>query len=113
MMWRKFCTLQFPKSVAAATATAGVIVASNHSTVQCQEEHKVKDMVAIYLSPDSQQNLKVFLNEHGLSDYSGKYVVVTRLTDEKGEFIYQPLFGERAAFRLKGIGKADETNLAV
>ena len=89
-----------------ATTLSGIRLCNR--MVHCSEERTQQKpqgpkFVAMFLSPDSQAVLGRFLDKQGMGALKGNRVVIRRLVEDNDSFAYQPLFGERAAFRLKGI----------
>lgn len=69
---------------------------------------KEKKYVAFSMSVKAQNDLKQYLERHGLKPIHGSLVVIKVLNNDKeDQYVYEPLFGERAAFRLKGIVTTD------
>jgi hypothetical protein len=46
-------------------------------------------------------------------DVDAEYIVIRRNCTSKDSYPYEPLFGERAAFRLKAIARTDDGTIAV
>ena len=70
--------------------------------------------VAMYLTPVSQSELQAHLKKLGIQgDIDTSRVVVRRSCDKDDSYYYEPLFGERAAFRLRGIIKTESGSVAV
>ena len=60
--------------------------------------------ISFCLSEDSQTKLKEYLNKYKSNSIHGRLVIIKKLTnDEASQYTYEPIFGEKAAFRLKGI----------
>lgn len=65
--------------------------------------------ISIYLTDESKETLRSHLNKVGLKDYNFQsHIVLRRAADESSIYQFEPLFGERVAFRLKGIAEYSE-----
>ena len=62
----------------------------------------------MFLSSRSKENLSEYLPNVSLNDYEADFVVLKSNVDEQDLFLYEPLLGQRVAFRLKGIIKSGE-----
>ena len=70
--------------------------------------------VAMYLTPASRSELQLHLKKLGIEgDLDTRRVVVRRSCNSDDSYYYEPLFGEKAAFRLKGIIKTHSGSIAV
>ena len=70
--------------------------------------------VAMYLTPASRGELQSHLKKLGIEgDLDTSRVVVRRSCNSDDSYYYEPLFGEKAAFRLKGIIKTSSGSIAV
>ena len=69
--------------------------------------------LAVYLTPESRQNLQKQLTNLGIgaTHEVGSRVVVKSSLSPQDVYMYQPLFGERAAFRIKGIVRTQGSDL--
>ena len=69
--------------------------------------------LAVYLSPESRSNLQRQLSNLGIGKTHevGNRVIVKSSLSAQDTYLYEPLFGERAAFRIKGIVKAEGNDL--
>jgi hypothetical protein len=107
-MWRQVCN----RSSHPAAALAVLISTSlAYKTSSCQK--KAPQDVAVYLTPASKEALAVHLSSVGVKgEVNPSRVVVKRSCQPKDYYEYEPLFGERVAFRLKGIARTD-SGLAV
>jgi len=65
------------------------------------------DVVALYLSPQSRGQLEKHLKKQGMN-YTGEFISIRSSASPADVEVFEPLFGERAAFRLKGIVKTTE-----
>lgn len=61
----------------------------------------------LYLNKDSQKSVKEFLKSVGLHNYEGDNVVIKRSLIHDDSYVYETLYGKRAAFRLKGMIKTE------
>ena len=62
--------------------------------------------IAIYLTEESQTTLRNHLDKVGLKNvHFEPQVIIRRDADPDSVFQFEPLFGERVAFRLKGIAE--------
>ena len=61
------------------------------------------DAIAVYLNEESIRYLKVKLKKLGYGDYNGNMVVIKSDAKKIDNYIFEPLFGDRVAFRIKGI----------
>ena len=81
------------------------------------DDDKKKDSrhdVALYLTDSSKAALKKYLmSVKDIQDVDVSRVVIRRSCTSKDSFEYEPLFGERAAFRLKGLARTDNGLLVV
>lgn len=67
-------------------------------------------VIALYLTSKSKTFLKERLSKIGYDDYTADYVVIKRLTEKTRDNdikSYKQYYGDKAAFRLKGIIKTD------
>ena len=65
--------------------------------------HSPTSSVSLFLSDVSKEQLTKYLASVGKVNVEPKQIVIKRLSDPNDTFTYEPLFGERAAFRLKAI----------
>jgi hypothetical protein len=64
--------------------------------------------VAVYLAPASRTELNAYLRKMGVEGtVDTSRVVVRRSCDKSDSYLYEPLFGERAAFRIKGLIRSE------
>ena len=83
---------------------------SSRQVIDLKQAHDV----AMYLTPVSQSELQAHLKKLGIQgDIDTSRVVVRRSCDKDDSYYYEPLFGERAAFRLRGIIKTESGSVAV
>lgn len=70
--------------------------------------------IAVYLNTASRSELSAYLRKYGVEgDVDTSRVVVRRSCSSRDSYFYEPLFGERAAFRLKGLVKTESGSIAV
>ena len=71
--------------------------------------------LALYLSTESHKNLQAQLVKLGIgaTHTAGHRVILRSRMTERDDYIYQPLYGERAAFRLKGVVKSEDSGVLV
>ena len=102
-----------------AAVTASCLVGLTTSTVCDNVEAREKSdnnrhTVAVYLTEESRKIMKRNLSKLGIKgDVDAEYVVIRRNCTSKDSYPYEPLFGERAAFRLKAIARTDDGTIAV
>lgn len=78
------------------------IIFNSVSYTQCKEAEN--ESINLYLKDDSRSILINRLKEIGLSDeLSARRVQFVKGAKERDTFVYGPLFGQRGAFRLKGL----------
>lgn len=64
--------------------------------------------VAVYLAPASRTELNAYLRKMGIEGtVDTSRVVVRRSCNSSDSYLYEPLFGERAAFRIKGLIRSE------
>jgi hypothetical protein len=71
---------------------------------------KIPENISVYLKPESQDIIGSFFKKRGKVN-DAKLVCIGSQLSEKDTFVYQPLFGERTAFRLKGIIETKEGDI--
>jgi hypothetical protein len=71
--------------------------------------------MGVYLTEESHKNLQAQLDQIGIGKTHdvGKRVIVRSTLTSRDEFVYFPIYGERVAFRLKGILRAEDSGLVV
>jgi hypothetical protein len=72
---------------------------------------KEKESISVYLKPESRILLQRFLEDRGYPGRDGKAVTIAHNATEQEIFVYKPLFGQRAAFRVKGLIHAEDGSL--
>jgi len=96
--------------VGATTTTTGA-----RQALAEKKEPEPWKYLAVYLTPESHKNLQAQLDklEMGTTHTPARRVIVRSRMSGQDEYIYQPLYGERAAFRLKGVVKSEDAGLLV
>lgn len=61
------------------------------------------EMIAVFLKPQSKDLLLDFFKKRGMVNKSADYVAMYSAAQEADSYVFRPLFGERAAFRLTGL----------
>ena len=77
--------------------------AAKPAAPQPDEAKKSPDAIAVYLNEESIRYLKVKLKKMGYGGYNGNMVVIKSDANRIDNYIFEPLFGDRVAFRIKGI----------
>ncbi len=65
-----------------------------------------KDTLSVFIQPDNRKLIDNLLKKRGITTIASENpasVCIAQSLSEKDIFVYQPLLGERAAFRLKGL----------
>ena len=78
-----------------------------------KEKATLQTAVVISLSSQSRDNLKEYLDMNKYQGVQGNYVVINKGLTEADLYQYEPLFGERAAFRLKGVIQNSKKSMTV
>lgn len=84
-----------------------ILSSSSSSSVNVASSSSV---IALYLTSKSKDNLSQYLSKVGYKDYTGDYVVIKRMTEKSianDTAAYHQYYGDKAAFRLKGIIKTE------
>lgn len=90
-----------PQAICLVSATA-FVTNQQYSKVSC---HSEKDSLSIYITPESRKSLDKYFEKKGIKHNSEgltKICVGNSLTKADIE-VYEPLLGENAVFRLKGL----------
>jgi len=82
-------------------------------SVRDKEKETLQSAVVISLSSQSRDNLKEYLDMNKYQGVQGNYVVINKGVTEGDLYQYEPLFGERAAFRLKGVIQNSKKSMTV
>ena len=87
---------------------------SEQPSVATGNEKQTHD-VALYLTPQSKETLKKYIGKlepSRIDDIDPTRIVIRRTCTTKDSYEYEPLYGERAAFRLKGMVRTESGLLA-
>ncbi len=96
-----------------ACSIAGLTINQRTSSDDDKKKASRHD-VALYLTDSSKAALKKYLmSVKDVGDIDVSRVVIRRSCTAKDSFEYEPLFGERAAFRLKGLARTDNGLIVV
>jgi hypothetical protein len=99
-----------------STTILPLLPAAVLSTSDCKDDSKPSSNdkknsihdVAVYLAPASRTELNAYLRKMGVEGtVDTSRVVVRRSCDRSDSYLYEPLFGERAAFRIKGLIRSE------
>jgi hypothetical protein len=86
-------------------------IALSVSVSHLEGSKKEKESISVYLKPKSRVLLQKFLEERGYSGRDGRAVTIAHNATDQEVFVYKPLFGQRAAFRVKGLIHAEDGSL--
>ena len=101
-------------SLAPAFLVANRSDCKEDSTLSTSNRKDSSHDVAVYLNAASRSELSAYLRKYGVEgDVDTSRVVVRRSCNSRDSYFYEPLFGERAAFRLKGLVKTESGSIAV
>lgn len=76
----------------------------------CDEKRTSKEKtenISLYLKPESKAILTKFLADRGVEGKEPQFVCFSRNATKDHTYVYKPLYGQRAAFRLKGLVQTD------
>ena len=78
--------------------------ASNYTYCPAEERVEADPHIAVYLNPRAVASMRHHFKDNLKQplDIMGGCVVIKNRSDEADKYLYEPLFGEFAAFRLKG-----------
>lgn len=84
---------------------ATVVIPTTISAAVCEQQSadQQSDSIAVYLKPDSKALVEKFLKSRGISHSPADHVCVNASATKASKYVFEPIFGERAAFRLKGL----------
>eukprot|EP01040_Poterioochromonas_malhamensis_P002362 gene2362-2509_t len=87
---------------------APIPLLSRNLATYCEkaEENVTKqqdEMINVYLKEESVKMLDKFLKVRGYTNHKAEYVCIHPKPNASTSYIFQPLFSQRAAFRVKGI----------
>ena len=101
-------------SLAPAFLIASRSECKEDSTASSSNKKDSNHDVAVYLNAASRSELSAYLRKYGVEgDVDTTRVVVRRSCSNRDSYFYEPLFGERAAFRLKGLVKTESGSISV
>jgi intermembrane space import and assembly protein 40 len=84
----------------------GCALSLQNTFTYCKEKEAKRneqELIGVYLKPDSIALLEKFLKSRGIQNRSAEFVALHPSASPETAYVYRPLFGERVAFRLKGI----------
>ena len=90
-------------------------LADAKKNVQSAEKEKQTHDVSLYFTAQSKETLKKYiakLEPSRIDDIELSRIVIRRTCTSKDSYEYEPLYGERAAFRLKGIVRTESGLIA-
>ena len=70
--------------------------------------HESDETIAVYLKPASKEMINNYLQEKGIKNSKADYVSIVRHASPNEAYVYKPLYGQRAAFRLKGLIRSEQ-----
>jgi len=71
------------------------------------KNNKGTENISLYLKPESKEILAKYLADRGIAGKEPQIVCFSRNASADHQYIYKPLYGQRAAFRLKGLVTTD------
>lgn len=106
-----------PRVFGSAVGAGAFLTAHQRAASDDDKKKTSQHDVALYLTDSSKIALAKHLNqlEKGkeIRDIDVSRVILRRSCTAKDSFEYEPLFGERAAFRLKGLARTENGLLVV
>ncbi len=69
----------------------------------CASKESKRELLSLFLKEESKQTIDKYLAKRGQRNLKSNFVCFGNSVSEETLFVFKPLFGERAAFRLKGI----------
>lgn len=69
----------------------------------CESKDEKDEIINVYLKEDSVRMLDKFLKNRGYTNHKAEYVCIHSKANSSISYIFQPLFSQRAAFRIRGI----------
>ena len=66
-------------------------------------DEKREDVIGIYMPPETQSQLSEHLQSRGLPGLEARLAILKMRGNKDDRYIFEPLYGERAAIRLRGI----------
>ena len=88
---------------AAATLASAVCLSTSSSSDGRRRNARHDEYIGVFLKPESREILSRRLAALGLKDYEAEVAILNEDPTFDDIFTYEPLFGEKAAFRLTGI----------
>ncbi|MCL4419853.1 hypothetical protein M1146_07230, partial [Patescibacteria group bacterium] len=81
---------------------------------QCEEKKnsQLNERISVYLKPESKKLFENFLAKKGYKNYHVDFVSLHRNANTDISYIFKPLYGQRLAFRLKGLIELDNGTCA-
>lgn len=76
-------------------------------------ENPPHDYVVMSLFEPSKEILQEYLANKNIRNEGNNQVHIRKIIVDEDDFVYEPLYGERAAFRLKGIVTTKDGSIAV
>lgn len=105
--------LRFPLVKSSILGVVSVFSLARITKLDKKEESK--NIFALYLSPSSRESLNKYIREKlGKPNASvSPFIVIKSNATSQDQYIYEPLYGERAVFRLKGIITSEKGSTGV
>jgi hypothetical protein len=66
------------------------------------------DTIAIFLKPESKKLVESYLKSKGIADPHVDYICINGKASKASRYVFEPLYSERTAFRLKGLLKLED-----
>lgn len=93
--------------VAASLPIAAVALTMCEDKSSASKNNKGPESISLYLKPESKEILAKYLADRGIASKEPQIVCFSRNASADHQYIYKPLYGQRAAFRLKGLVTTD------
>lgn len=102
-------------SLSHCSATANTSSDSTPSISNSKSTNNDKEFVAVFFTKQSKEFMKAQLEQLGVKDATVSYACINSNSKPEDSYVFKPLFGDRAAFRLKGntIAHSNRYNLTV
>jgi hypothetical protein len=107
MIRSRLLALRRPIALVVALTAAATAGARHDDCRRSFCDEGKSENISIYLKPDSKRLLKEYLEQRGIKGREVSVVCFARNAEKDERFVNRPLFGQRAAFRLKGIIETD------
>ncbi len=91
------------KTLVPCTAILFHLNVASAATNEIERTTNKEEVIGVYLKPESKKLIAEFLRKRGLGGKTVDYVAMYSAAEENDSYIFRPLFGERAAFRLTGL----------